>query len=85
MRQKNEKNQNVGAVPTCLKAIGVSWPTIASAIHIVIMQIAMALPLILLGNISEVTTNFNGPMENAKLARKSKTHTISHMEEVNWK
>lgn len=83
--QKNEKNQNVAAVPASLKATGVSWPTMASAIHIVMMLMAMARPLILLGNISDATTNFNGPIEKAKLARKNKTLNINQMDEVNSK
>jgi len=68
-RQQAAKNQNVTPGPTAPRRIGVSWPTMVSAIHITMMLMANARPLIFVGNISEAITNFNGPMENAKQAR----------------
>ena len=68
-RQQAEKNQKVTAGPAELKKIGVSQPTIVSATHMVMMLKAKALPLILVGKISEAITNFKGPIENAKHAK----------------
>lgn len=59
-----------------LSMIGVSCPMTASAIHMTMILKAIALPRILEGNISEATTNFSGPIENAKQARNDKTAII---------
>ncbi|MNI52834.1 hypothetical protein D3C73_1076390 [compost metagenome] len=82
MIQKKAKNQKVPALPSSFSKIGVICPTMVSATHITIMLMANALPRIAPGNISAATTNFKGPIEQAKKARKAKTHTKSQMLEV---
>ena len=79
IKQKNAKNQKVPALPIRFNNMGVSCPTIVSATHITIMLMAKALPLIAFGKISEATTNFKGPIENAKQARNPNTQTSNQM------
>lgn len=73
MMQKMAKNQKVTDAPPADNSMGVNWPTIVSAIHMAIILNARARPRILLGNISDAITNFNGPIEKAKHARKAIT------------
>ena len=66
MKQKKANTQKVAGVPACFNNIGVTCPIMVSATHITIILTPKALPLIFVGNISDATTNFNGPIENAK-------------------
>src|SRR5690349_14299602 len=81
-RQKKAKNQNVPALPMFFNNIGVSCPTMVSATHITMMLMANALPRMAFGKISDATTNFKGPIEKAKQARKPSTHTSNQMLDV---
>ena len=79
MTQKAANSQKVAEVPILFNRIGVNCPTMVSAIHITIILIAIARPLILFGNISAATTNFKGPIENAKHAKKASTNINNQM------
>src|SRR5581483_7350056 len=74
IKQKPANNQKVNAVPILFNKMGVSCPTMVSAIHMTIMLMAIARPRMVPGNISAATTNFNGPIEKAKEAKKANTH-----------
>lgn len=60
--------QKVNELPIHCNNIGKSWDTRKTAAHNENSEIDMALPLVLLGKISAITTKVNGPSEIAKNA-----------------